>query len=794
MSATAPSPTASTVPSWPGWIAQAEALADWMMTRYFVRKDVFGAYTASGGQITASLPTLEIVRAHCRGKTTIGAHTISTDNRCLQVTIDIDAHDEQADPAANWSLTLGIVAKARADFDLKAVVFDSNGKGGYHVTIYFKSPVASDVAYWLCRQLVSIHRDHGFDKPPEHFPKQPRVKPDAPFGNWSRLPGRHHKRPHWTRLYLPDLDEWQVDGQAAKTLIGIRGNLTDRLLDAYRAAHAEAEEERDGPSPGPSGNGKAPPHRDKADEETVRSALAYLPDDWADSYGGTRYDSGWLGIGMALHDWDQSRGLALWEEFSARCPTKYDPGVCREKWATFSAGSGLTLGTIFKEAESRGWVSPWEKARRERAAAEAKIHETNGPRVEPWPKGTPVRCLDRGNHGTVEEDHGGDHLKIRHDGAHGTAYVVHPRSGLVRLDGEGNGTDAAADLPPPKLLKPSDLYRDHPRLREPIIEGLLRRTETMNVVAPSKTGKSWLSLGLALCIATARPWLGRFPVKRGRVLLIDNELHVETIASRLKWVAESMGLGVEEYNEHLCIESLRGQLRSLADMGPYFGSIVGQFDVTILDAGYRFTSPGEDENSNAVMTMRYNLLDSYANLTGSAYVYVHHSSKGDQTGKATVDVGAGAGAQARAVDCHLVLVSDPMLETGRLAVDAAVRSFPPLDSFTIRREGPIWVEDGAPPPKPDKAAAKQKTQDEATRQLIENDAVDVADHLRKRGPATARAIRDAMGWGQTRADRAIYRAEHHAWIKPAEIEVKRGKATSTEHGYQACDWETRGGV
>jgi hypothetical protein len=36
-------------------------------------------------------------------------------------------------------------------------------------------------------------------------------------------------------------------------------------------------------------------------------------------------------------------------------------------------------------------------------------------------------------------------------------------------------------------------------------------------------GKTWLTLGLALDVATGRSWLGQFPVKRGSVLVVDEE-------------------------------------------------------------------------------------------------------------------------------------------------------------------------------------------------------------------------------------------------------------------------------
>ena len=51
---------------------------------------------------------------------------------------------------------------------------------------------------------------------------------------------------------------------------------------------------------------------------------------------------------------------------------------------------------------------------------------------------------------------------------------------------------------------------------------------------------------------------------------------------------------------------------------------------------------GADENDNATMAGLYNALDCYADALGAAFVNIHHSSKGDQSGKAVTDVGAGA--------------------------------------------------------------------------------------------------------------------------------------------------------
>jgi hypothetical protein len=113
-----------------------------------------------------------------------------------------------------------------------------------------------------------------------------------------------------------------------------------------------------------------------------------------------------------------------------------------------------------------------------------------------------------------------------------------------------------------------------------------------------------------------------------------------------------------------------------------------QFSYIILDAWYRLIPKGMDENSNSDMTSLFNRLDEYAAETGATILTVHHTSKGVQGSKSVTDVGAGAGAQSRAVDAHLVIRQHE--DESAFVVDAACRSFPPLKSFCIRRNETSW--------------------------------------------------------------------------------------------------------
>ena len=87
----------------------------------------------------------------------------------------------------------------------------------------------------------------------------------------------------------------------------------------------------------------------------------------------------------------------------------------------------------------------------------------------------------------------------------------------------------------------AELLRSFECLKEPLIDGLLRRTEIMNVVAAPKTGKSWFILQLAHSLVMGWDFLG-FPCKKCKVLIMDNELHKATIASRMLWVGQKMNI------------------------------------------------------------------------------------------------------------------------------------------------------------------------------------------------------------------------------------------------------------
>ena len=270
-----------------------------------------------------------------------------------------------------------------------------------------------------------------------------------------------------------------------------------------------------------------------------------------------------------------------------------------------------------------------------------------------------------------------------------------------------------------------ELDEEFPELHRPLIHGLLREGETMNVIAAPKTGKSWLVMNLALAVALGQDWMG-FPCEQGKVLIIDNELHPATTAYRFRSMLAKLGVPRSAVSPFIHVENQRGMLETIQSLSAQIEELKKEdYKLIIIDAFYRAVPQGTNENDNGSITALYNLLDRYAGTLNSAFALIHHTSKGNQSQKSVTDVGAGAGAQSRAADTHLVL--RPHKEKGVIAVDCAVRSFAPIQPFCLRFDWPVWFRDdsfnpedleGKAEARPRKSAAETLTEAERLAKLM----------------------------------------------------------------------------
>lgn len=329
--------------------------------------------------------------------------------------------------------------------------------------------------------------------------------------------------------------------------------------------------------------------------------------------------------------------------------------------------------------------------------------------------------------------------------------------------------NTAAATPDSAIIDVVDLIAQHPALREPVVEGLFRRGETINIIAKSKIGKSWLGYGLGLSVAHGRDWFG-FPTRRGRVLLLDNELHAETLAYRLRTVMFAMGLSPADSRGWFDVVALRGQSRDIHAVGPILRSIPrDKYSLILIDAFYRLLPDGTSENDNAQMTQVYNAVDAYGEQTGAAIELTHHATKGGQSEKDVTDVGSGAGAISRAADTHLIL--RPHEEDDAVVLAAKTRSWREPTPMGLRWCFPLWVPDdnldpallkGRRPPGEERKATGDKADCEKILECL------------KEGAITERRMRSKTGFGREKQQRLLNLLHSQGKVNSREVEY-RGK-------------------
>jgi len=307
------------------------------------------------------------------------------------------------------------------------------------------------------------------------------------------------------------------------------------------------------------------------------------------------------------------------------------------------------------------------------------------------------------------------------------------------------------DLQPVKIQPTSfgQLVNDHPDMRPTVIADLLRKGETCNVIAAAKTGKSFMVGGLAWCVATGRAWLSH-EVKQGRVLVIDNELHPETLASRLYAIADAMMIDETERVNAMDVVPLRGVSLDINSLGARLDVEPGKYSLVILDALYRFLPSGTSENDNSQMMAIYNRLDAYAKDWDCSIAIVHHASKGNQGDKAITDVGAGAGSISRAADTHIIIRQHE--QDGLYVMETATRSLKSPEPVSIQYDYPLWravATDALVRTSKGRGEDKQAKTDQETDEAIEK-------HISDKWLSVSE-LRSKTGFGADRITRSLRR-------------------------------------
>jgi hypothetical protein len=238
------------------WRDRAEELAGWAWARLVNRTEAWGGYRPPGewgkefrrpdgrpgklGQTTTRKGELtrQTLAGHFRGRdraALVGLHSTSPANTSRWGFLDIDWHGpDSTAPEVNQGAALHWHGElARRGF--RPVLLDSNGRGGFHLGFVLREPAPTPAVHHFLGLLTAAHAEAGLRAPPERFPKQASLGGGLRLGNWLRLPGRHHTRQHWSRLWSGA--EWLEGHEAVEWLLAVEGD-DPALLPAPRPEEA----------------------------------------------------------------------------------------------------------------------------------------------------------------------------------------------------------------------------------------------------------------------------------------------------------------------------------------------------------------------------------------------------------------------------------------------------------------------------------------------------------------------------------------------------------------------------
>lgn len=352
------------------WTERSGELANWVCRLLVNRLDVIGRYTPYGGSVAWPFPDdrvpgavvdLRNILAERHFKATVsserkdivGLYATSPDNTCRWAAIDLDCHDDDPPGTREANLKAASAWKDKLEqIGFDPLLEDTDGRGGLHLVIISDEPVPAPGLFDFIQDTISDYEDYGLTKAPETFPSSSHLSGKG-IGKFVRLPGKHHSRDHWTRIW--DDGEW-LEGNAAidkmlehqgdpfVALIGGPGGWfeigAERELQRQQTVELRRQQRAAQCDSFPC---------DSAAASALESAVLAIPN----AGTGTHYDN-WLHVGMGIKSKLGEAGFDLWDRWSKQS-SKYDPSTMQTTWAAISEDGGITAGTIFHMAKEAGW-------------------------------------------------------------------------------------------------------------------------------------------------------------------------------------------------------------------------------------------------------------------------------------------------------------------------------------------------------------------------------------------------------------------------------------------------------
>lgn len=317
----------------------------------------------------------------------------------------------------------------------------------------------------------------------------------------------------------------------------------------------------------------------------ILAALAALPAE-------LDYDS-WISVGMALHHETRGEGFELWDEWSTYSPKYTNREYGLERWNSFGKSDSTVV------------------------TARSLVHLAN-------------------QHGAGIVLNAPATMEDFDDLSRDTLAEAEPEAGSADDDGfedvsagvAGRGS-AAADARAGKAVGkrprfepvPLALFAARPAPTW-IVKGVIPRAELVVLFGESGSGKSFMALDLAACVARGLPWRGR-RVNAGRVVYIAAE-GAGGFRNRVVALVQAQQLTYADLARIDIIDAAPNML--LKDDALDVAKAIGRADLVIVDTWAQVTAGG-NENAGEDMGKALSHCKGIHRATGATVLLVHHSGK-----------------------------------------------------------------------------------------------------------------------------------------------------------------------
>ena len=262
--------------------------------------------------------------------------------------------------------------------------------------------------------------------------------------------------------------------------------------------------------------------------------------------------------------------------------------------------------------------------------------------------------------------------------------------------------DAANDNLP-ECVTLDRILTNLPPLKDELIDGILRVGHKLLLSGPSKAGKSFMLMSLAISIAEGIDWLGHH-CRQGKVLYVNLELDDASTYHRFDEIYKRLGIPARSA-DNITIWNLRGRAVPMDKLTPFLINRIKEkgYLAVIIDPIYKVITG--DENNATEMSQFCSYFDRIAIEADTAMIYCHHHSKGaNQKYSNSVDRASGSGVFARDPDAILDLtqlrldgeedkyrgqVPDACPTLTAWEMSGTLREFPPMPEERIWFDYPV---------------------------------------------------------------------------------------------------------